>query len=65
LKKENNENQVIFYVPPNQDVVFIDYKKVFGEVLEEQAERIKRTSPFGNFKTWKICKIIGKNYYRL
>lgn len=62
--KENNECGVVLFSPPNPDVAFIDYKKVFGEQLEEQAERIKTTSPFGNFKTWKICKIIGKNHYR-
>jgi hypothetical protein len=44
----------------NEVVTIIDIKKIFGESLEEQAERVRKASPFGNFKTWKICKIIGK-----
>ncbi len=37
----------------------IDFKNIFGELINEQSERIRKFSPYGNFNTWKICKIIG------
>lgn len=47
-------------LPNNTDLLpSVDVKKIFGELLDEQAERVRKASPYGNFKTWKICKIIG------
>jgi phosphatidylinositol 4-kinase len=34
---------------------------MFGELIEEQAERLKKTSPFGALNTWKIFKMIVKS----
>ncbi len=47
-------------LPTNADNIDIDFKNIFGELLNEQEERLRKCSPYGNFKTWKICKIIGK-----
>jgi len=62
LGSQNTEAGFYPSLPTNNEVTTsIDIKKIFGESIEEQAERVRKASPFGNFKTWKICKIIGKN----
>lgn len=33
---------------------------LFGEDTEEQEERIKRTSPYGHFSSWRLLHIIVK-----
>ncbi|EGR29036.1 phosphatidylinositol 4-kinase, putative [Ichthyophthirius multifiliis] len=33
---------------------------IFGEEQDEQEQRIRKNSPFGNFKTWKLVHIIIK-----
>jgi len=33
--------------------------KYFGELFDEQSDRLRKISPYGNLKTWKIFKIIG------
>lgn len=60
----NQNTEVVFShsLASNSDTVSsVDIKKIFGELLDEQVERVRKTSPFGNFKTWKICKIIGND----
>lgn len=57
LSKENTET--VYSSLPTSENLNIDFKNIFGELIDEQAERIKKFSPFGSFKTWKICKIIG------
>jgi hypothetical protein len=42
-----------------------DSKSIFGELINEQEERIKKFSPYGKFKTWKICRIIGNLFIYL
>lgn len=34
---------------------------IFGEKIEEQTARLKRTSPFGNCTSWKLFKVIVKS----
>jgi hypothetical protein len=36
------------------------FENVFGETIEEQSARIKQFSPFGQFNTWQIFKMISK-----
>lgn len=60
--KESVETAVC-KTPSNPDDFYIDFKNIFGELLDDQAERIRKCSPFRSFKTWKICKIIGKNFF--
>jgi phosphatidylinositol 4-kinase len=38
-----------------------DKETLFGETIYEQIERLKKTSPFGNFATYKLFKIIVKS----
>jgi hypothetical protein len=47
----------------NINIDNFDTNSIFGELLSEQEERIRKFSPFGNFKTWKICRIIGKKLF--
>jgi hypothetical protein len=65
LSSQNTEVAFNANLVTNVDLVSsLDIKKIFGELLDEQAERVRKASPYGNFKTWKVCKIIGKkNYY--
>lgn len=61
LSSQNTDTGFQVNLPTNADpITSVDIKKIFGESIEEQAERIRKASPFGNYKTWKICKIIGK-----
>lgn len=61
ISSQNTEAVFNPNLPTNTDLVTsVDIKKIFGELLDEQAERVRKVSPYGNFKTWKICKIIGK-----
>ena len=45
----------IFYDGQNKNA------SIFGEKFEEQSERLKKVSPFGNCSSWKIFKIIIKS----
>lgn len=45
----------VFHKP--QDVSRID--PYFGELFEDQEERLKKISPFGGLNTWKTFKMIG------
>ena len=59
-------NQSIFANLPkdskeeNNSANKFDSRSIFGELIDEQAQRIRKFSPYGKFKTWKICRIIGK-----
>ena len=34
---------------------------IFQEISREQDERVRRNSPFGSLKTWRLLKIIVKS----
>lgn len=64
ISNKKTEGALNNHLPTNTDLLSrIDIKRIFGELLDEQAERIRKASPYGNFKTWKICKIIGNNSF--
>lgn len=59
LSESDKNNSTL--LPGNGEISLnMNFKAIFGELLEEQKERIRKSSPFGNFKTWDISKIIGK-----
>jgi hypothetical protein len=37
------------------------FENVFGESAEEQSERIRKSSPFGEFNSWKTFRMISNN----
>jgi len=37
------------------------YGDIFGESMDEQSERIRSSSPFGEFNSWKIFKMISNH----
>lgn len=58
IPTESNEQEA------NKKKKKFDSKSIFGELLDEQSERIKKFSPYGKFKTWKLSRIIGtKDYF--
>eukprot|EP00351_Strombidinopsis_sp_SopsisLIS2011_P006038 CAMPEP_0116879196 /NCGR_PEP_ID=MMETSP0463-20121206/10987_1 /TAXON_ID=181622 /ORGANISM="Strombidinopsis sp, Strain SopsisLIS2011" /LENGTH=127 /DNA_ID=CAMNT_0004528257 /DNA_START=2313 /DNA_END=2696 /DNA_ORIENTATION=- len=48
------DNEVDFYHDRNVNNIFMETSK-------EQDERVRRNSPFGNLKTWKLIKMIVKS----
>ena len=34
---------------------------IFREISKQQDERIRKESPFGNLKTWKLLRVIVKS----
>jgi hypothetical protein len=74
IENDDNENivlnQSVFdkndkykYNSNNNNNIRFDSKSIFGELINEQEERIRKFSPYGKFKTWKICRIIGKIFF--
>jgi len=49
-------------IPEGKSVEMKTLSKVIGikETFDEQEERIRKQSPFGNLKTWKLMRIIVK-----
>ena len=54
-------NSVIESISTQIDVPNSTKDLIFGEKMESQFERLKNISPFGNFNTFKIFKVIIKN----
>lgn len=48
------DNEVDFYHDRNVNNIFMETSK-------EQDDRVRRNSPFGNLKTWKLLKMIVKS----
>lgn len=40
---------------------FPKFEEIFGEKIETQTQKLKQTSPFGNFETFTLFKVIVKN----
>ena len=61
---EDPKNQIITTTTENDKINpikgGIDIKKIFGEKLKKQKERLQLNSPFKNFKTFNIFKAIIK-----
>jgi phosphatidylinositol 4-kinase B len=38
-----------------------NFQNIFGELIEDQANRIRKFSPFGQFNTWGLFKMIVKS----
>lgn len=58
--RESKENEIIDNeqdIPPMK----VEYEKIFGELIEHQKDRLKKTSPFGKFNTWTLFKMIIKS----
>jgi hypothetical protein len=45
----------------NTHSINFDFQNVFGELIQDQSSRIKSFSPFGQFSTWKLFKMIVKS----
>jgi hypothetical protein len=45
----------------NTHSIHVNFQNVFGELIQEQSARIKNFSPFGQFSTWKLFKMIVKS----
>lgn len=57
---ENNSVKEARIETASSDINDKKFENVFGETIEEQAERVKKFSPFGQFTTWQIFKMISK-----
>lgn len=53
-QREHRPSNVGFYDESNDSTVF-------GETSMQQDERVRRASPFGTLKTWRLLKIIVKS----
>jgi hypothetical protein len=54
---DSYDNDNIVLTPSSK----LGHEAIFGEKLEEQTERLRGLSPFGNFSTFKIFKMIVKS----
>lgn len=54
---DENPSQIFYEGSPYEKQVDM----IFGEKIEEQIERLKKVSPFGNCSSWKLFKIIVKS----
>jgi len=52
---ENKENS------ENKTSQFPKFEEIFGEKIETQTQKLKKTSLFGNFETFTLFKVIVKN----
>jgi hypothetical protein len=65
--EENIDEEEINIEKPSRDSVIslrnhsvnVEFENIFGEVFDSQSDRIKRTSPFGQFSTWRITNIMS------
>jgi phosphatidylinositol 4-kinase len=48
------------YSGNNKEIKSIEKFDPFGESFEEQSARIRKSSPYGNLKSWKLVKLIVK-----
>jgi phosphatidylinositol 4-kinase len=56
------EHHSIMESLPSQNELNLSLKdEIFGEKIDSQHERLKKVSPFGNFNTFKLFKVIIKN----
>ncbi len=63
IKNESQDDQPVEIIVSNflrQSEVIQGNDKYFGELIEEQEERLRKVSPYGNLNTWKIVRLIGK-----
>ena len=54
-------NSIMESISNQNDVPNLTKDLIFGEKIESQYERLKKVSPFGNFNTFKLFKVIIKN----
>ena len=49
------------YPRPSNAAFYDERSTIFGEISKEQDERIRKASPYGHLKTWRLIKIIVKS----
>ena len=54
-------NSILESITTQHDNSNIKNDEIFGEKIESLHERLKKVSPFGNFNTFKLFKVIIKN----
>jgi len=61
----NNSNKLVYLEENNiensSNNQFPKFSEIFGEKIETQTLKLKQTSPFGNFDTFSLFKVIVKN----
>ena len=64
--EETDEESIISHEGEDQTVKkslnYEDFKNIFGETFEQKEENLKKTSPFGKFKTYKLFRCIFKTH---
>ena len=64
--EETDEESIISHEGEDQPVKkslnYEDFKNIFGETFEQKEENLKKTSPFGKFKTYKLFRCIFKTH---
>lgn len=66
-KKKDKSKKMYEMIEPNSmietvaNISSIKMDDIFGEKIELEYDRLRKISPFGNFETWKIYKLIVKN----
>lgn len=60
-KKSRLENKEIEIIPNGEKInIKIFAKKLFGEDQADQEKRIRKKSPYGHLKSWKLVHFIVK-----
>lgn len=60
--EEDNTSQIYpSEIPDDGSPADREITSIFGEGIEDQSERIRKFSPFGNCSSWKLFKIIVKS----
>ncbi len=69
---DENENREVVIIESRRSIISespneqsssinVNFQNIFGELIEEQANRIRKFSPFGQFNTWGLFKMIVKS----
>jgi hypothetical protein len=61
IEEEHKSTVVEVEVAASEQIPITDWDSIFGEKIEVQTERLRKTSPFGNLSTYKLFKIIIKS----